>query len=122
MTVLVGPDTDRRERSVRRLVTWSWAMLPLVLLSVTAAELLGQWAMSALGVPEGELLWNHGTGAVLTALALLALVALPPAVGTWLGARARRLGGGPGAMAAWAVNLGLLVVLTVPSLLQAVLA
>lgn len=122
MTVLGPPPVDARSRAVRRLVTWSWAMLPLVLVAVTVAELLGSWAMSALDVPEGDLLWSHGTTASLIALALLVLMALPPAVGTWLGARARRQDGGPWAVAAWAVNLGLLLMLTVPSALQAVLA
>lgn len=122
MTILGAPPVDARDRAVRRLVTWSWAMLPLVLVAVTGAELLGSWAMTALDVPEGDLLWSHGTTASLVALGLLVLMALPPAVGAWLGARARRLGGGPWAVAAWAVNLGLLVMLTVPAAVQAVLA
>ena len=122
MTLLGPPPVEARERTIRRLVTWSWAMLPLVLVAVTLAELLGNAAMSALDVPEGELLWSHGTLASLVALGLLVLIAIPSAVGSWLGARARRLGGGQGAVAAWAVNLGVLLMLTVPALLEAVLA
>lgn len=122
MTIMGAPPVDARGRSVRRLVTWSWAMLPLVLVAVTVAELLGNWAMSALDVPEGDLLWSHGTTASMVALGLLVLIALPPALGTWLGARARRLGAGQWAVAAWAVNLALLLMLTVPAAIEALLA
>jgi hypothetical protein len=97
-------------------------MLPLLLLSFTAAELLGNHLMSTLDVTEGELLWHHGAWGVLAAIAVLVVLLLPPAVGIWLGVRAQRAGGGQWAVAAWAINLLLVVMLAVPTLVQALVA
>jgi hypothetical protein len=97
-------------------------MLPLLLISFTAAEMLGNHLMSRFDVPEGELLWQHGARGVVAAIAVLVVLVAPPAVGTWLGVRARRAGGGQWATAAWVTNLLLVVMLVVPALVQALVA
>jgi len=96
----------------RRLTMWAWIMLAVAAASTVVAAVLGYVFMALLDVAEGELLTSAGPAGWAAMFVVTALMAVPLAIGTVLGGRAVKAGGGGSAAAARIVNaLSLLFVL-----------
>jgi hypothetical protein len=67
-------------------------MIPALLVSFTLAELVGAGFQAAFGLADGESLTEAGVLGVLAGLAVTVLLVAPQAIGSVLGAKARRLG------------------------------
>lgn len=101
-----------------RLTRWSWTMVGLFFVVLVVAAFLGMAAVSWLGLAEGQLLSEAGWAGWLVAAGLLLLEVSPVAVGSVLGARATRLGGGALAVSAFAVNVLLVLYALTVQLVQ----
>lgn len=88
-----------------RLTRWSWVMAGLFFVAIAVSGVLGYVVMASFGLPDGALLTEAGLRGWLTAAGLLAVQLAPVGVGSALGARALRLGGGASAGSALAVNV-----------------
>ena len=75
----------------RRLAVLSLLMVPALLVSFVAAELLGSAFQHALGLAENEMLTEAGAWGWVAVLFLMALLLVPQIAGIVLGVRARRL-------------------------------
>jgi hypothetical protein len=79
-------------RPGRGLAIASIALVPGVAVAFAVGVVVGSLVQQALGLAEDESLRAAGAAGVLAALALIALLCAPQAIGLWLGLRARRLG------------------------------
>ena len=104
--------------ATRRLVRWSWAMLPMLVVSFALAYGSGTLLMRALGVPEGAILTTAGVAGWLAALLVLAVAASPLLAGVLLARRALRQGAGRAALVPLFLNCLLLAWLLLSTLLQ----
>jgi len=104
--------------AVHRLVRWSWAMLPLLLVSFVLAYGAGALFMHALDVPETGLLSTAGVAGWLAALVVVAVGVAPLMAGVLLARRALRLGAGRAALVPLFVNGLLLAWLLLSTFLQ----
>ena len=96
----------------RALTMWAWIMLPVALVAMLVAGVLGYLFMALLDVAEGDMLTSAGALGWGAMFVVVAVMAAPLVAGTLLGGRAMKLGGGGTAAAACVVNaLGLLFVL-----------
>jgi hypothetical protein len=93
------------QEQAARLARWSWAMAGLFFVAIAATGMLGYAVTSWFGLPDGALLTEAGGRGWLATAGLLAVQLAPVAVGSALGARAVRLGGGASAGSALAVNV-----------------
>jgi len=115
---------DRRARrptllpAAHRLVRWSWAMLPLLVVSLALAYGGGTLLMRALDVPEGELLTTAGLAGWLAALLVLAVSVAPLVAGVLLARRAVQQGAGRAGLVPLFVNGLLLAWLLLSAFLQ----
>lgn len=79
-------------RPGRRAGVGSLLMVPVIVVSFTAAELAGSVIQSALGLAENESLTEAGAIGIAAAVLLTLLLVAPQVLGIILGSKARQLG------------------------------
>jgi hypothetical protein len=120
----VGATSDEASQlaRARRLTTWSWLMVPSLVVSYTLAYAVGTLLMGALDVPEGELITSAGGPGWLAGACVTAIGVAPLVCGVALASRALRYGAGSSAKAGRVVNGILLVWLLASQILQMALS
>jgi hypothetical protein len=113
-----APTTESMPPRARRLLIWSWVMVPAVLVSYLLAFAVGTVLMGALDVPEGKLITTAGVAGWVAGVCVLGIGVVPSIAGSALARRALRSGGGAWARAALVVNVLLLCYFAVVSLAQ----
>ena len=106
----------------RRFTTWSWVMVPSLVVSYALAYAVGTLLMGALDVPEGQLITSAGGPGWLAGACVAAIGVAPLVFGVALASRALRYGAGSSAKAARVVNGVLLVWLLASQTLQMALS
>lgn len=87
-----------------RLATWSLVCALALIPTFVVLELVGGALMALLDVPEQTSITTAGAAGWVAGISLALLLVVPPAIGLWLGLRARRHDGGRRAVVGIVVN------------------
>lgn len=122
-----GAGVGEPSQRARLLTLWSWLMIPLLFVSFVVGSTVGLAILGQLDdpggtEPPGVRLLRAGLLGRLSSLLVLLIGMAPAIVGTILGRKGLRAGGGGAAKAALIVNAAILVCLVGAQVLQQVTA